>query len=52
MDRYGVYIWISYALAAIILAVNALLPLWQRRTLLQRLRAFYQSRRSDDETKT
>lgn len=47
MGRYGIYIWVSYALAAVVLAVNVLLPLWQRRGVRQRLREFYKSRRSD-----
>ena len=44
MDRYAFYIWTSYALAAIVLVANVLLPLWQRRGVLQRLRQFYRLR--------
>ena len=44
MGRYAFYIWTSYALAAIVLLVNVVLPLWQRRGVLQRLREFYRLR--------
>ena len=44
MDRYAFYIWTSYALAALVLVINVLLPLWQRRGVFQRLREFYRLR--------
>ena len=44
MDRYGFYIWTSYALAAVVLVVNVWLPLRQRRGVFQRLREFYRLR--------
>lgn len=38
MGGYGVYIWPAYGLAAVLLVVNAVVPHWRERRLLQRLR--------------
>lgn len=37
MGGYAAYVWPSYALAAILLAANALVPRWRERRLLRRL---------------
>ncbi len=39
MGGYAVYVWPSYALAAALLAANAVIPHWRERRLLQRLQA-------------
>ena len=41
MSNYGFYIWTSYAVAAVILVVNVLLPLRRSKIVRQRLREFY-----------
>jgi heme exporter protein D len=38
MGGYGFYVWSAYALALIVLALNTLLPLTRRKTVLKRLR--------------
>jgi heme exporter protein D len=45
MGNYGFYVWTSYALAAIVLALNVLVPLRQRKTVRQRLQEFYRLQR-------
>jgi heme exporter protein D len=39
MGGYGAYVWPSYAVFAIVLALEALAPLVQRRRVLAELRA-------------
>lgn len=50
MGSYGAYVWSAYGLAAVVLIVNVVLPLRQRRTLPQQLRSYYRAHRSHDET--
>lgn len=50
MGQYGAYVWSAYALAALVLALNAALPLWRRRTLRRQLREHYRLTRNRDET--
>ena len=35
MGGYGFYVWSAYAFAALILAVNVVLPLQQKKTVLK-----------------
>ena len=42
MGGYAQYVWSAYALAALVLVVNALQPLVRRRSVLKRLRNYYQ----------
>lgn len=37
MGGYAVYVWSSYGLAALVLAINLILPFRRRRALLRRL---------------
>lgn len=48
MGRHGVFVWSSYAACAVVLAINVLVPVMQRKTLLARLRRA--GRRSANET--
>lgn len=41
MGDYGLYVWSAYALAAVVLIVNVVLPLRERRTVRERLREYY-----------
>ncbi len=41
MGGYAVYVWPSYALAAVILVLNVVFPLHRRRTVLRVLRDFH-----------
>ncbi len=41
MGGYGAYVWSSYATAAVVLGLNVIVPLGQRRRALTRLREFY-----------
>ena len=50
MGSYGVYVWSAYALAAVVLILNVVLPLRRRRSLPQELREYYRAHRSRDET--
>ena len=34
MGGYGFYVWTSYALALIVLALNLLMPIWRRKKLI------------------
>ena len=43
MSDYDFYIWTSYGAAALILLLNVLLPLRQRKNLFRRLREFYRA---------
>lgn len=38
MGGYGAYVWTSYAVFFLVLAADALAPLWQRRRTLRDLR--------------
>lgn len=39
MGGYAAYVWPSYGLAAALLVINAWVPHWRERRLLQRLQA-------------
>jgi heme exporter protein D len=41
MGGYALYVWASYALAAVVLVVNIWLPLRRRRVVKRNLREFY-----------
>ncbi len=41
MGGYGFYVWTSYAVAAVVLAFNVLLPLRRRKAVHKTLREFY-----------
>jgi heme exporter protein D len=41
MGGYGAFVWSSYALAAVVLALNLIVPLAQRRRTLAKLREYY-----------
>lgn len=45
MGGYGSYVWAAYTLAAIVLAVNVLLPLRRRKTVRRQLQEYYRLRR-------
>jgi len=45
MGGYGFYVWTSYLLAAVVLALNVILPLRARKTVRARLRAYYRFNR-------
>jgi heme exporter protein D len=50
MGSYGAYVWSAYALAAVVLILNVVLPLRRRRSLPRELREYYRAHRSRDET--
>lgn len=35
MGGYGIYIWIAYAMALLIILLNVLLPLWQHQKIIK-----------------
>jgi len=37
MGGYGFYVWSSYAVAALILIANIILPIYQRKSMLNKL---------------
>jgi len=37
MGGYAFYVWMSYAIALVVLAANLALPAWQHRGLLRRI---------------
>lgn len=39
MGGYAAYVWPAYAVAAVVLIANAVLPGWRLRRLLRRLRS-------------
>lgn len=41
MGGYAFYVWTAYAVAAVVLAFNVLLPLRRRKTVHHALRGFY-----------
>ncbi|MFQ6022034.1 MAG: heme exporter protein CcmD [Acidiferrobacterales bacterium] len=38
MGGYGLYVWGAYGFAAVILVINAIIPLYRRSTVVQLLR--------------
>lgn len=52
MGPYGVYVWTAYALAAVILCLNLLAPLWRGKAVRRRLQEYYRLHRNIDETET
>jgi heme exporter protein D len=44
MGGHGSYIWGAYGIAAVVLALNVIQPLRDRRALLKRLRGYYRIR--------
>ena len=45
MGDYGFYVWTSYALAALVLTINVVVPLLQRKAVRARLKEYYQLQR-------
>ena len=43
MGQYGSYILVAYALAALVLIINVVLPLRRRKTVREQLREFYRA---------
>ena len=43
MGHYGYYILAAYALGALVLIINVIMPLRRRRTVHERLREFYRA---------
>jgi heme exporter protein D len=41
MGGYAFYVWSSYAVAAVVLALNVILPLRRRKRVLRTLREFH-----------
>jgi len=41
MGGYAAYVWTSYGLAAVVLVLNVLVPLRQRKRALMKLREYY-----------
>ena len=41
MGGYAFYVWASYLLAAVVLALNVLIPLRRRKAVRRRLREFH-----------
>lgn len=41
MGGYAAYVWPSYAIAAVVLVLNVIVPLRQRKRALLRLREYY-----------
>jgi heme exporter protein D len=39
MGGYGAYVWAAYAIFAVVLLIDALAPLWQRRVTLRDIAA-------------
>jgi heme exporter protein D len=39
MGGYGMYVWSAYAVFVVVLLIDALTPLWQRRSTLRELAA-------------
>jgi heme exporter protein D len=52
MGQYGVYVWSAYALAALMLCLNLLAPLWRGKAVRRRLQEYYRLHRNRDETET
>ena len=38
MGGYGFYVWGAYSVAAIVLTLNVILPIWRHKVVLKRLR--------------
>jgi len=45
MGGYALYVWGSYAVAAVLLTLNVILPLRRNKTVLRNLREFYRLKR-------
>ncbi|OGI61459.1 MAG: heme exporter protein CcmD [Candidatus Muproteobacteria bacterium RBG_16_60_9] len=43
MGQYGSYILVAYALGAVVLIINVILPMRRRKTVRARLREFYRA---------
>lgn len=50
MGGYGIYIWISYAMGLLVIALNLLLPLWQHQKLIKTISKKIQQQRDVHET--
>jgi heme exporter protein D len=50
MGGYGLYVWGSYAVTLVVLAVEMAELVMRRRGLFERLAKFYAARRRNDET--
>lgn len=37
MGGYGIYIWMAYSMAILVIVLNLLMPLWQHQKLLKRI---------------
>lgn len=44
MGPYGAYIWSAYAIAAVVLVLNVVLPLQRRKIVHRQLREYYRSK--------
>lgn len=38
MGKHGFYVWLAYGLSALIIALNILIPLWQKKRLIHQLK--------------
>lgn len=47
MGRHGLYVWLSYGITAVIILINVILPLMQRRRLLKEQRQRLRRERRD-----
>ncbi|HLF24341.1 MAG TPA: heme exporter protein CcmD [Burkholderiales bacterium] len=45
MGQYGSYILVAYALGALVLIINVILPLRRHRIVRERLREFYRAQK-------
>jgi heme exporter protein D len=50
MGGYGVYIWPSYAVFFVVLAIDALAPRWRRKRVLDDLRGRIRRRQAREAT--
>lgn len=50
MGGYGLYVWGSYAVTLVVLAVEIVELVMRRRGVIERLARFYAARRRNDET--
>ncbi len=46
MGGYGFYVWGAYAFAALILVLNVILPLQQKKTVLKIVREYIRTKRN------
>lgn len=47
MGNHGFYVWLAYGVGVLVFAFLLLEPVWRRRQLLVRLRAFYRREQLD-----